>query len=82
MSVHDAPHALSSPPVPQPRGADRVDVIDAGPATVAGQAEAVARPQVHISWDEPGRRTAGARPSTDYWDVTTASWRSRGPQAG
>jgi hypothetical protein len=30
-------------------------------------------------WPEPWRRSAGARPRSEYWDVRTASWRSRGP---
>ena len=35
-----------------------------------------------VPWVEPGHRAAGARPNSEYWDVTTACWRSAGPQAG
>jgi hypothetical protein len=30
-------------------------------------------------WPEPWRSTRGSRPRTEYWDVATASWRSRDP---
>jgi len=30
-------------------------------------------------WPEPWRRSRGARPRSEFWDVRTASWRSRGP---
>jgi hypothetical protein len=28
---------------------------------------------------DPWRSAPAARPRTEYWDVETASWRSRGP---
>ena len=30
-------------------------------------------------WPEPWHSYRGARPRTEFWDVATASWRSRGP---
>jgi hypothetical protein len=30
-------------------------------------------------WPEPWHRSRGARPRSEYWDVETASWHSRGP---
>ena len=30
-------------------------------------------------WPEPWRHAPGARPSSDYWDVTSATWRTRLP---
>ena len=42
----------------------------------------VARPQLpepRYPWPEPWGSYRGARPRSEYWDVATASWRSRGP---
>ena len=45
----------------------------------------VPRPRTHddgageFPWPEPWHFSRGARPRTEYWDVATASWRSRGP---
>jgi hypothetical protein len=30
-------------------------------------------------WPEPWRSSRGARPRSEYWDVETAGWHSRGP---
>ena len=30
-------------------------------------------------WPEPWRWSRGALPRTEFWDVATGSWRSRGP---
>jgi hypothetical protein len=30
-------------------------------------------------WPEPWHRSRGAVPRSEYWDVATASWHSRGP---
>jgi hypothetical protein len=30
-------------------------------------------------WPEPWHRSRGALPRSEYWDVATASWHSRGP---
>jgi hypothetical protein len=30
-------------------------------------------------WPEPWRSSLGTRPRSEYWDVATASWHSRGP---
>ena len=31
-------------------------------------------------WPEPWHFSRGARPRSEYWDVATASWHSRGPR--
>ena len=36
-------------------------------------------PEPRYPWVEPWGSYRGARPRSEYWDVTTASWRSRGP---
>jgi hypothetical protein len=54
----------------------------------AHSAQPIPRPRTAASDDEareteaspdPWRPARGVRPSTEYWDVATASWRSRGP---
>jgi hypothetical protein len=30
-------------------------------------------------WPEPWHYSRGARPRSEFWDVATASWHSRGP---
>lgn len=36
-------------------------------------------PEPRYPWVEPWGSYRGARPRSEYWDVATASWRSRGP---
>jgi hypothetical protein len=38
-----------------------------------------ALPSPRYPWPEPWGSYRGARPRSEYWDVATASWRSRGP---
>jgi hypothetical protein len=70
MSVHDVQPAHSAQPVPRPR---------TGGSDDARETEASTRPPTQLPSPEPWRPALGVRPSTEYWDVATASWRSRGP---
>ena len=36
-------------------------------------------PEPRYPWPEPWGSARGARPRSEYWDVATASWHSRGP---
>ena len=36
-------------------------------------------PVGEFPWPEPWHYSRGARPRSEYWDVATASWHSRGP---
>ena len=36
-------------------------------------------PSAQYPWPEPWRSARGARPRSEFWDVATASWHSRGP---
>ena len=63
------------PPIPSPRAAgpelpsgNEAATEDVGPPVAA-------RPP----WAEPWRTADGTRPRTEYWDVATATWRSRHP---
>ena len=70
------PSTVTAPPIPRPRdpGADRPRVARTAIAPVPEL------PPAQFPWPEPWRYSAGARPRTEYWDVTTASWHSRGPR--
>ncbi len=70
MSVHDVQPAVGSPSVPRPRSPEPDGHLAVGRAVEAG---GPSQPR----WSEPGRTSDGARPRTEYWDVSTASWRSR-----
>jgi hypothetical protein len=36
-------------------------------------------PAPRYPWPAPWRYSRAARPRSEFWDVTTASWHSRGP---
>jgi hypothetical protein len=36
-------------------------------------------PVGEFPWPEPWHLSRGARPRSEYWDVATAGWHSRGP---
>ena len=36
-------------------------------------------PEAQYPWPEPWHHARGARPRSEFWDVETAGWRSRGP---
>jgi hypothetical protein len=65
--------------IPQPRRPD--DVETDGPAVEPSAVEAPKSPAppARYPWVEPWGSARGARPRSEFWDHTTASWRSRGP---
>jgi hypothetical protein len=67
MTVHDERDTARTPIVPSPRSAQDAPTDEA------------ARPGGEFPWPEPWHRSRGARPRSEFWDVETASWRSRGP---
>ncbi len=67
-------------------GAVRRDTVPTPrPAPDDGSADAVLpepdvrQPEPRYPWVEPWGSYRGARPRSEYWDVATATWRSRGP---
>ena len=70
MSVHDVQPAVGSPSVPRPRRPEPDALVD-------HLTDASGRRGAQLRWSEPGRTSDGTRPRTEYWDVTTARWRSR-----
>ena len=70
--------SIGTAPLPRPRTAadDAIaDVAEAAQDTTAPRPE-----PAHFPWPEPWHFSRGARPRSEFWDVTTASWRSRGPR--
>ena len=82
MSVPEVGRALGRGPIPRPRPTQGDDAVRGLPADQPVGIDGSARPAAPPAWPEPGRSAVGARPMTDYWDVETASWRSRGPLPG
>jgi hypothetical protein len=74
MTVSTTRTATSAPPIPRPRDPDTTAVETATPAVPE-------LPAATYPWPEPWRSARGARPRSEYWDVASASWRSRGPKA-
>jgi hypothetical protein len=71
-----ATSAIPRPRSPQP------DVTEAPTSgTRPDQAQpAVPEPRAgEYPWPEPWRYSRAARPRSEFWDVETASWHSRGP---
>jgi hypothetical protein len=68
--------ATTAPPIPRPRDAEP----DLPPAAQVTPSAAPELPPAQFPWPEPWRSSPGARSRTEYWDVTTASWHSRGPR--
>ena len=77
MTVPEVRDALSAPAIPRPRTAERVPVVPAEPPAAEA---APTLPAARYPWPEPWGSYAGARPRTEFWDVATASWHSRGPR--
>jgi hypothetical protein len=79
MTENDVRHAIDTTSLPRPRAAgdDMVAPVEAVPA-----GDEPRRPEPSFPWPEPWHFSRAARPRTEYWDVETAGWRSRGPQAG
>jgi hypothetical protein len=71
MTVHDQRETVRTPIVPRPRTTEDAPdrIVDGTPSSPGGE----------FPWPEPWHFSRGARPRTEYWDVETATWRSRGP---
>lgn len=76
MTVSATRPATTAPPIPRPRDAEP-DLPVSGEVTTGGVPEL---PAPRYPWPEPWASFRGARPRTEYWDVNTASWQSRGPR--
>ena len=75
MTVSATRTATSVPSIPHPRDAEP-DLPQGAEVATAPVPEL---PPAQFPWPEPWRSSSVARPRTEYWDVTTASWHSRGP---
>jgi hypothetical protein len=75
MTVPEVRDALAAPAIPRPRSAERAPV--APPELPVAPVPTL--PAARYPWPEPWGSFRGARPRTEFWDVRTASWHSRGP---
>jgi hypothetical protein len=69
----------STVPTPRPARDDAVDAVVLEPVERQPEQSAPELPEPRYPWVEPWGSYRGARPRSEYWDVATASWRSRGP---
>ena len=68
--------------IPSPRPArddDPADTVVLEPVEREPEPSQPELPEPRYPWVEPWGSYRGARPRSEYWDVATASWRSRGP---
>jgi hypothetical protein len=76
MTVPEVHDETRAPSIPRPRTPER------SPAPVSPQAETAPElPPAQYPWPEPWRSARGVQPRTEYWDVATGEWHSRGPVA-
>ena len=64
--------------IPSPRPAED-DTVVLEPVDSQPESEQPALPAPKYPWPEPWGSYRGARPRSEFWDVATASWHSRGP---
>jgi hypothetical protein len=75
MTVDDARTALPTQAVPRPRAPQD----DAPQDDVEPEERSAGAPLGEFPWPEPWHYSRGARPRSEFWDVATAGWHSRGP---
>jgi len=80
MTLPSTPRtSAAAPAIPRPRS-PQSDATTRAPAPRPEAAPAVPEPRSgEFPWPEPWRHSRAARPRSEFWDVETASWRSRGP---
>ena len=77
--------STTSPAIPRPRSPQRSPQPDATEAPAPRTGSEQAQPVVpeprggEFPWPEPWRYSRAARPRSEFWDVETAGWHSRGP---
>jgi hypothetical protein len=74
MTIDDQRTTLPTQALPRPR-APQDDAVD----SVETDAPPAGAPVGEFPWPEPWHYSRGARPRSEFWDVATASWHSRGP---
>ena len=71
--------SIATSAIPRPRS-PQPDVTTEAPAPRTEPAPALPEPRTgEVPWPEPWRHSRAARPRSEFWDVETASWHSRGP---
>lgn len=81
MTVAQVQPSTTAPSIPRPR-APRPDTTAAtAPQERPDRDQPVVPepPAAEFPWPEPWHHSRAARPRSEFWDVATASWHSRGP---
>ena len=75
MTRFPARPGTSAPAIPLPRSAEP----EPPPVAEVTTEPVPELPAAQYPWPEAWRSARGSRPQEEFWDVATASWRSRGP---
>jgi hypothetical protein len=81
MTVHDTRETVAVPTIPAPRQSEP-EIVPTAVAVPEQTAPVPAQPAGEYPWPEPWHHARGARPRSEFWDVATASWHSRGAYPG
>jgi hypothetical protein len=73
MTVHDTRETVAAPTIPGPRRPEPEIV-----PTMTAVPERTTPATGEYPWPEPWHHSRAARPRSEFWDVATASWHSRG----
>jgi hypothetical protein len=71
MATSESRTAITAPAIPRPREPELYLPRVTEPAPEL--------PPAQHPWPEPWRTARGAVPRTEYWDVASSEWHSRGP---
>jgi hypothetical protein len=81
MTIHETHASTTAPAIPRPRG-PQPDATGRPAPKDQPDRDRPAVPEQRAGtypWPEPWHYSRAARPRSEFWDVATASWRSRGP---
>jgi hypothetical protein len=71
MATSERRTAITAPAIPRPREPE--PYLPPVTGTVPEP------PAAQYPWPEPWRTARGAVPRTEYWDIASSEWHSRGP---
>jgi hypothetical protein len=77
MTISETRDAQTTRAIPRPRSAEE-DGAATSPVA-PGTASEPALPVPQYPWPAPWRYSRAARSRSEFWDVETAGWHSRGP---
>ena len=78
MTLHDTRQTVAGPTIPAPRQPEP-EIVPTMVALPEHTAPVPPQADRAYPWPEPWHFSLAARPRSEFWDVSTASWHSRGP---